>query len=143
MGYQVGVTPLQMAAAVSSVANGGQYVEPRVVRAAYRDNRRYEVKPKILRRTISPDTASSLTGIMEQVVERGTAKGFAEIPGYTVAGKTGTANTLSTVTTNSTYVIRRFRPVARSEDHRSRHADSPRGANGHLADPCRVQSSDA
>jgi len=37
MGYQVGVTPLQMAAAISSVANGGQYVEPRVVRAAYSD----------------------------------------------------------------------------------------------------------
>ena len=43
MGYQVGVTPLQMAAAVSSVANGGEYVEPRVVRAVYRDNRRYAV----------------------------------------------------------------------------------------------------
>ena len=41
MGYQVGVTPLQMAAAVSSVANGGEYVEPRVVRAVYRDNRRF------------------------------------------------------------------------------------------------------
>src|SRR5689334_9407858 len=88
MGYQVGVTPLQMAAAISSVANGGQYVEPRVVRAAYRDNRRYEVKSKVLRRTISADTAAALTGIMEQVVERGTAKGFAEIPGFTVAGKT-------------------------------------------------------
>ena len=43
MGYQVGVTPLQMVAAVSSVANGGEYVEPRVVRAVYRDGRRYAV----------------------------------------------------------------------------------------------------
>ena len=41
MGYQVGVTPLQMVAAVSAVANGGEYVEPRVVRAVYRDDRRY------------------------------------------------------------------------------------------------------
>jgi membrane peptidoglycan carboxypeptidase len=94
MGYQVGVTPLQMAAAVSSVANGGEYVEPRVVRAAYHDNRRYEVKPKVLRRAISADTAASLTTIMEQVVERGTGHGYAQIPGYTIAGKTGTANTL-------------------------------------------------
>ena len=90
MGYQVGVTPLQMLAAVSSVANGGQYVEPRVIRAVYKDNRRYAVQPKIVRRTISADTAATMTGIMEGVVERGTAKA-AQIPGYTVAGKTGTA----------------------------------------------------
>ena len=92
MGYQVGVTPLQMVAAVSSVANGGQYVEPRVVRAVYRDNRRYVVQPKMLRRTIDADTAASLTGIMEGVVgmSYGTATA-AQIQGYTIAGKTGTA----------------------------------------------------
>jgi cell division protein FtsI (penicillin-binding protein 3) len=90
MGYQVGVTPLQMLAAVSSVANGGQYIEPRVVRAIYKDNRRYAVQPKIVRRTISPDTAAIMTEIMEGVVGRGTAKA-AQMPGYTVAGKTGTA----------------------------------------------------
>ena len=90
MGYQVGVTPIQMLAAVASVANGGQYVEPRVVRAVYKDNRRYAVQPKIVRRTISADTAATMTEIMEGVVERGTAKA-AQIPGYTIAGKTGTA----------------------------------------------------
>jgi cell division protein FtsI (penicillin-binding protein 3) len=94
MGYQVGVTPLQMAAAVSSVANGGQYVEPRVIRAVYRDNRRYAVQPKIVRRTISADTAATLTTIMEGVVERGTAKA-AQIDGFTIAGKTGTAAKLN------------------------------------------------
>src|SRR5947199_5837497 len=52
MGYQVGVTPLQMITAVSSVANGGELVEPRVIRAIYRDNRRYAVQPKVVRRTI-------------------------------------------------------------------------------------------
>jgi cell division protein FtsI/penicillin-binding protein 2 len=93
MGYQVGVTPLQMAAAVSTVANGGEYVEPRILRAAYRGDRRYDVKPKVLRRTISTDSAVQLTTIMEQVVERGTAT-FARIPSFTVAGKTGTANKL-------------------------------------------------
>jgi cell division protein FtsI/penicillin-binding protein 2 len=90
MGYQVGVTPLQMAAAVSAVANGGEYVEPRVIRAIYRDNRRYGIQPKIVRRTISADTAATLTSIMEGVVERGTATA-ARIPGYTIAGKTGTS----------------------------------------------------
>ena len=90
MGYQVGVTPLQMLAAVSSVANGGQYVEPRVIRAVYKDNRRYAVQPKIVRRTISADTAATMTEIMEGVVERGTGRA-AQISGYTIAGKTGTS----------------------------------------------------
>jgi cell division protein FtsI (penicillin-binding protein 3) len=90
MGYQVGVTPLQMLAAIGSVANGGQYIEPRVIRAIYKDNRRYAVQPKIVRRTISTNTAAIMTEIMEGVVERGTGKA-AQMPGYTVAGKTGTA----------------------------------------------------
>jgi cell division protein FtsI (penicillin-binding protein 3) len=90
MGYQIGVTPLQMAAAVSSVANGGEFVEPRVIRAMYRDDRWYTVQPKVLRRTVSADTAAVLTSIMEDVVERGTGK-QAQIPGFTIAGKTGTA----------------------------------------------------
>jgi cell division protein FtsI (penicillin-binding protein 3) len=137
MGYQVGVTPLQMAAAISSVANGGQYVEPRVVRAAYRDNRRYEVKPKVVRRTISLDTAAALTGIMEQVVERGTAKGFAQIPGYTIAGKTGTANTLVNGRySNSTYAS--FVGFLPSRDPKVTilvMLDSPRGPNGRFGGP--------
>jgi cell division protein FtsI (penicillin-binding protein 3) len=90
MGYQVGVTPLQMVTAISSVANGGELVEPRVLRAVYRDGRRYAVQPKVVRRTVSADTAATLTGIMEGVVERGTAR-LAQMPGFTVAGKTGTA----------------------------------------------------
>jgi cell division protein FtsI (penicillin-binding protein 3) len=93
MGYQVAVTPLQIVAAFSSVANGGEYVEPRVVRAVYRDGRRYSVTPRVVRRTISRDTAATLTAIMEEVVEVGTAKS-ARIPGFSIAGKTGTASKL-------------------------------------------------
>jgi cell division protein FtsI (penicillin-binding protein 3) len=92
MGYQVAVTPLQIVSAVSAVANGGEMVEPRVIRAVYRNNRRYEVRPKVVRRTTSVETAATLTGIMEGVVsaEHGTAHA-AQIPGFTIAGKTGTA----------------------------------------------------
>jgi cell division protein FtsI/penicillin-binding protein 2 len=90
MGYQVGVTPLQMVTAVGSVANGGTLVEPHVVRAVYLDNRRVEVRPKAVRQTITPETAAQLTTIMEGVVERGTAKA-AQIDQYALAGKTGTA----------------------------------------------------
>ncbi len=91
MGYQVGVTPLQMAAAVSSIANRGELVEPRVVRAVIRDGARLPVPHKVLRRTVSAATAAQLTTMMEAVVERGTAT-LAQIPGHTVAGKTGTAS---------------------------------------------------
>jgi cell division protein FtsI (penicillin-binding protein 3) len=90
MGYQIGVTPLQMAAAVSSIANGGTLVEPRVVRAFIKDGRRVAVTPRALRKTVSSGTSAELTTIMEAVVERGTGKA-AQIDGYTVAGKTGTA----------------------------------------------------
>jgi cell division protein FtsI (penicillin-binding protein 3) len=90
MGYQIGVTPLQMATAVSSIANGGELIEPHVVRAVIKNGRRVETRRKVLRRTISARTAAELTGIMEQVVERGTAKA-ARLESYQVAGKTGTA----------------------------------------------------
>ncbi len=90
MGYQVGVTPLQMATAVSSVANGGELVEPHIVRAIIKNGRRTETPRRVLRRTISATTAAELTAIMEQVVERGTGKA-AQLASYQVAGKTGTA----------------------------------------------------
>jgi len=90
MGYQVGVTPLQMAAAVSSVANGGELVQPRVIRAVIRDGTRRLVPRKVLDRAVERSTAAEVTGIMEAVVERGTGKP-AQIHGYTIAGKTGTA----------------------------------------------------
>jgi cell division protein FtsI (penicillin-binding protein 3) len=93
MGYSVAVTPLQMVAAASAIANGGELIEPRIVRAVYRDDRRYAVKPKVIRRVVEPPTAATLTTIMESVVTDGTAK-LARIDGYTVAGKTGTASKL-------------------------------------------------
>jgi len=90
MGYQVGVTPLQMAAAASSIANGGDLVEPRVVRAVIRNGRRLPVPRKVVGRTVAKEITAELTPIMEKVVTDGTGRA-AQVEGYTVAGKTGTA----------------------------------------------------
>jgi len=90
MGYQVGVTPLQMAAAASSIANGGDLLEPRVVRAVIRNGRRLPVPRKVVGRTVAKEITAELTPIMEKVVTDGTGRA-AQVEGYTVAGKTGTA----------------------------------------------------
>lgn len=91
MGYEIGVTPVQMVAAVSVVANGGELLQPHLVRAVRTGSQRVPVERGLPRRAITAETASVLLGIMEQVVERGTAR-QAAVPGYTVAGKTGTAS---------------------------------------------------
>jgi cell division protein FtsI (penicillin-binding protein 3) len=91
MGYQVSVTPLQMATAASVVANGGELVQPRIVRAVIDADRRLPVPRKVIRRVTSPETAAEMTAIMEAVVEEGTGK-MAKLEDFTVAGKTGTAN---------------------------------------------------
>ena len=90
MGYEISVTPLQMAAAVSAVANGGLLQQPRAVRAVVSGGRRAPVASKTIRHAVDADTAAELTSLMEAVVERGTGTA-AQIPGYIVAGKTGTA----------------------------------------------------
>jgi cell division protein FtsI (penicillin-binding protein 3) len=95
MGYQVGVTPLQMAAAMNAVANGGTWIEPRIVRAVTRDGVRTKIEPRKTRRVISEHTVRQMLPILEQVVTDGTARtAFAKMSGYTVAGKTGTADKL-------------------------------------------------
>ena len=124
IGYQVGVTPLQMLAAVSSIANGGEYLEPRIVRAAYREGpalrRRAEGRPPLC---VSADTAATLTGIMAGVVEHGTGTP-AQIKGFTIAGKTGTCGqTEQRRRTHSPITTRRLsascrRAIPQMRDHR-------------------------
>ncbi len=91
MGHEVLVTPIQMLQAFSALANGGVLVPPSVVRAVIRrDGGREAMPAKTERRVVSPATCRQLVSMMERVVDRGTAR-RAVIPGYRVAGKTGTA----------------------------------------------------
>lgn len=93
MGYQIGVTPLQMVTAASVIANGGVLMEPHVLRAFTKGGARTAVPPKQLRRVITAETAAAMTAIMEGVASHGTAT-RAALTRYRVAGKTGTAEKL-------------------------------------------------
>ncbi len=91
MGQEVGVTPVQMAAAFAALANDGVRVAPHLVREI-RDpdgSVLFRAAPE-RRRVISTETARTLRGMLEGVTLNGTAK-RAQLDGYTAAGKTGTA----------------------------------------------------
>lgn len=92
-GQGLSVTPLQLARALSAIANGGFLMKPFVVQritgptgADYR-----EIKPKVIRRVVSYDTAKIATEMLEGVVSEGGSGQRAFSQGYRIAGKTGTA----------------------------------------------------
>lgn len=92
-GYEVGVTPIQMATALGVIANGGELMKPLLVRKIIDGDGQVveEYKPQVLRRVISEKTAQQVREAMVKVVSKtGTAK-RAAVEGYVVGGKTGTA----------------------------------------------------
>lgn len=94
MGQEVGVTQIQLVTAVSAVANGGLLYKPRVVQEIRRGETTLPLDgpsaPAPPKRVIREETAATLRRLMEGVVLRGTGKS-ARLDGWTVAGKTGTA----------------------------------------------------
>ncbi|SBT49952.1 peptidoglycan D,D-transpeptidase FtsI family protein [Micromonospora auratinigra] len=89
----VRMTPLQGALIAASVANGGSQMRPYLVKqllAPDRTTSYYTAKPRELRRPVSGPVAKDLRDMMESVVEKGTGQ-TADIDGYVVGGKTGTA----------------------------------------------------
>lgn len=88
-GQGIAVTPLQIASAVAAVANDGLLMKPYIVERIVDAERSVEVKPTVVRRAISEETAHTLTGMLVEALMR--ADSQALVPGYKVAGKTGTA----------------------------------------------------
>lgn len=90
-GQELAVTPIQLAAAASALATDGLVRPPRLLREIRRADGTVVVPPSPRpRRAVSAATARTVSGLLEGVVLRGTGK-LAAVPGYRVAGKTGTA----------------------------------------------------
>jgi cell division protein FtsI (penicillin-binding protein 3) len=91
IGQGIAVTPLQIAAVYATIANGGLWVRPRLVRGVVDSDGEFQpAPPPDRRRVVSGATARTITSMLSYAVEAGTGA-EAQIPGYWVAGKTGTA----------------------------------------------------
>jgi len=88
-GQGVSATPLQIMAAASAIANGGRTVTPHVLYAMVRDGRQYNVPAQFAGSPISEQTADTLSGMLAVSLE--SEGSLALLPGYRIAGKTGTA----------------------------------------------------
>lgn len=92
MGYELLVTPLQLATAYAAIANGGELLQPSLVREIRTAEGAvtYTHQRRVVRRVMSPETARTMRGLLKGVVESGTAAGTS-LATFDVAGKTGTA----------------------------------------------------
>ncbi len=104
MGHEVGVTPLQMVSAMSVIANGGKLMMPQIVSRVTNDEGVVlaSYPPVEVRRVVSEDATTKVRAMLVDVVSKAGTASLAAVPGYQVAGKTGTAQKLDPKT--HTYV---------------------------------------
>jgi cell division protein FtsI/penicillin-binding protein 2 len=88
-GQGVAITPLQMVMAASALANNGQMVYPHVVYAQMRDGHQVNMSPQVVGTPIRAETAHTITAMLHNALE--SESSGALLPGYAIAGKTGTA----------------------------------------------------
>ena len=93
IGQGISVTAMQMLEVYDVIANGGKYVAPRLVDATIDGaGARHDAPPAAQREVVSAETAAKVNAMLQNVVASQDGTGFrAAVPGYTVAGKTGTA----------------------------------------------------
>jgi cell division protein FtsI/penicillin-binding protein 2 len=90
-GQGVATTPMQMVSAYAALANGGTLMRPRIIdRIVHADGDEEVVQPEAVRQVVSADTAAAMGKMLRSVVVNGHGK-RADVPGYLVGGKTGTA----------------------------------------------------
>lgn len=87
-GQSVAATPLQMASAISALANNGKMMAPHIVKAIVEDGRQRYVEPVVIGQPISAETAHTITEMLAVSLEQEASDAL--VPGYRVAGKTGT-----------------------------------------------------
>jgi cell division protein FtsI/penicillin-binding protein 2 len=91
-GQGINVTPLQLISAIATIANDGRLMRPYVVQEIRSGDESEVTQPVMVRQVITPETANTITEMMEAVVDGITAIYAIDVPGYRVAGKTGTAS---------------------------------------------------
>ncbi len=91
-GQRFEVTPIQMVTMLSTIANKGKYVKPRLVKSIIdsETNEKKEIEPEFKNQVISEESAQKVLDMMESVVSEGTGKN-AKVEGYRIGGKTGTS----------------------------------------------------
>jgi len=88
-GQAVSVTPIQIATAISAIANNGRMMKPHVLKAIIDHDQQYDTNPQVLGVPISEQTARTLTEMLAVSLEKEASSAL--VPGYRIAGKTGTA----------------------------------------------------
>lgn len=92
-GQSISATPLQILSALSTIANEGTRMRPYIISKVEESRETIKYSPQPISKPISPKTAELVAEMMESVVKNGEARGWftRELPGYSIAGKTGTA----------------------------------------------------
>jgi cell division protein FtsI (penicillin-binding protein 3) len=126
IGQGLSVTPIQMAAAYSAIASDGELCAPRLIL----DENGSPVSQSPCKRVISADNAGKIRKMLEGVLEPGGTAANVSVPGYTLAGKTGTAQKVVDGTYSDTQFVASFVGFAPAQDPRLLAAivvDNPKG----------------